>query len=191
MAGWYLSEQARHALRTARALAREHQHTALGPPHLLAAILQQWDDEHAGGPALLRACGLTHQEATNLTARLVHAYDNPKPPTAAAEPRPNPAMRFMLAQAFRIAAEARPLRGHRAPGPRRGLARLRWRATSAGHQLPAGRRAARHPAHTEQAVQDAAIEPLEAVAVPTPTAVSLAELAASRPSTTQSKATGA
>ena len=45
--------------------------------------------------------------------------------------------------------------------------------------------------HTEQAVQDAAIEPLEAVAVPTPAAVSLAELAASRPSTTQSKATGA
>jgi ATP-dependent Clp protease ATP-binding subunit ClpA len=178
MAGWYLSEQARHALRTARALAREHQHTALGPPHLLAAILQRWDDEHAGGPALLCACGLTHQEATNLTARLVHAYDNPKPATAAAEPRPNPAMRFMLAQAFRIAAEAR------APyvGTEHLVLAVVWldyggglRRQGISYQQVAEQLATLP--HTEQAVQDAAIEPLQAVAVPTPAAVSLAELA--------------
>jgi hypothetical protein len=74
---------------------------------LLAAILQQWGDEHAAGPALLRACGLTAEQATTLTGELVHAYDSPEAAVAAAEPRPNPSMRFILAQAFRIAAQAR------------------------------------------------------------------------------------
>jgi ATP-dependent Clp protease ATP-binding subunit ClpA len=178
MAGWYLSEQARHALSTARTLARERHHTALGPPHLLAAILQQWDGQHAGGPALLRACGLTHQEATDLTARLVHAYDSPEPAIAAAELRPNPALRFMLAQAFRIAAQAR------APYVGTGhlvLAAL-WLDYGGGlrRQGITYQQVAEQLAtlpHTEQAVQDTAIEPLEAAAVPTPAAVSLAELA--------------
>jgi ATP-dependent Clp protease ATP-binding subunit ClpA len=106
MANWYHSEQARHALRTARTLAGERHHRALGPPHLLAAILRQWDDQHAGGPALLRACGLTAEQATTLTATLVHAYDPPEAAAATAEPRPSPALRFTLAQASRIAAQA-------------------------------------------------------------------------------------
>jgi hypothetical protein len=54
MAGWYLSEQAREALRTARGLARGRRAAGSADP-LLVAILGQWDDEHAGGPALLRA----------------------------------------------------------------------------------------------------------------------------------------
>jgi ATP-dependent Clp protease ATP-binding subunit ClpA len=49
MTDWYVSEQARQALRTAGTLARERHHTALGPPHLLAAVLHQWDDQHAAG----------------------------------------------------------------------------------------------------------------------------------------------
>jgi hypothetical protein len=107
MAGWCLSEQARQAVRAARALARAGEHTVLGPPHLLAAILQQWDDQPAGGPALLRACGLTAEQATTLTAELVHAYDAPEAATPTAEPRPNPSIRFILAHARRIAAEGR------------------------------------------------------------------------------------
>jgi hypothetical protein len=54
MAGWYLSEQAREALRTARGLARGRRAAGSADP-LLVAILGQWDDEHAGGPAQLRA----------------------------------------------------------------------------------------------------------------------------------------
>jgi Clp amino terminal domain, pathogenicity island component len=178
MAGWYLSEQARQAVRAARALARERHHTALGPPHLLAAIVRQWDDAHAGGPALLRACGLTAEQATDLTARFVASYDDPEAATPAAEPRPNPALRFMLAHAYRLAAEARtPYVGteHLA------LAAL-WldyggglRRQGISYQQAAEQLATLPPA--EQTMEDTAIEPLEAVAVPTPAAVGLTELA--------------
>jgi Clp amino terminal domain, pathogenicity island component len=178
MANWYLSEQARHALRTARALARERHHTALGPPHLLAAILQQWDDQHAGGPALLRGCGLTAEQATDLIATLVHAYDDPEAATPTAEPRPSPAVRFILAHAHRIATQAH------APyvGTEHLVVATLW--LDDAHELrrlgityqQATEQLATLP-RTEQATDQEAIEPLEAVAVPTPAAASLAELA--------------
>jgi hypothetical protein len=50
MAGWYLSEQAREALQTARGLARGQRAAGSADP-LLVAILGQWDDELASGPA--------------------------------------------------------------------------------------------------------------------------------------------
>ena len=81
MVDWYFS----HALRTTRTLARERHHRALGPPHLLAAILRQWDDERAGGPALLRGCGLTAEQAAEHTAML-HDYDSPEAPAGPTEP---------------------------------------------------------------------------------------------------------
>jgi ATP-dependent Clp protease ATP-binding subunit ClpA len=178
MAGWYLSEQARQAMRAARPLARERQHTALGPPHLLATIVQQWDDAHAAGPALLRACGLTAEQATDLTARLVAAYDDPEASTPAAEPRPNPALRFILAQAFRIAAQAH------APyvGTEHLVLAMLW--LDDAHELrrqgisytQAAAQLTTLP-HSEQTVEDTAIEPLEAVTVPTPATAALAELA--------------
>jgi Clp amino terminal domain, pathogenicity island component len=178
MAGWYLSEQARQAMGAARTLARERHHTALGPPHLLAAIVGQWDDEHAGGPALLRACGLTHEQATDLIARPMHAYDNPKAATSAAEPRPNPALRFVLAHAHRIATQAH------APyvGTEHLILAVLWLDYGGGlrRQGISYQQAAEQLAtlpHTEQIVEDAAIEPLEALAAPTPAAAALAELA--------------
>lgn len=178
MAGWYLSEQARQAIGAARGLARERQHTALGPPHLLAAILRQWDDAHAAGPELVRACGLTAEQATDLTARLVAAYDPPEAATRAAEPRPNPALRFMLAHAHRIAVEAR------APyvGTEHLVLAALWLDYGGGlrRQGISYEQAAEQLAtlpHSEQAVEDVAIEPLEAVPVPTPAAAALAELA--------------
>jgi ATP-dependent Clp protease ATP-binding subunit ClpA len=177
MANWYLSEQARHALRTAPTLARERHHTALGPPHLLAAILRQWDDQHAGGPALLRACGLTAEQATDLIAELVHVYDQPEAaPTA--EARPSPALRFPLVQAFRIAAETR------APyvGTEHLVVAMLWLGNA--HELrrqgvgypQASAQLATLP-RAEQAADGEAIEPLAAVAAHTPAAASLAELA--------------
>jgi ATP-dependent Clp protease ATP-binding subunit ClpA len=181
MAGWYLSEQARQALRAARTLARERRHTALGPPHLLATIVGQWDDAHAAGPVLLRACGLTHQEASNLIAGLVQGYDASQaaaPAAPAAEPRANPALRFMLAHAHRIAAQAR------APyvGTEHLVLAALWLDYGGGlrRQGISYQQAAEQLAtlpHTEQAVKDLAIEPLEAVAVPTPAVAALAELA--------------
>jgi ATP-dependent Clp protease ATP-binding subunit ClpA len=178
MADWYLSQQARHALRTAPTLVRERHHTALGPPHLLAAVLLQWDDEHTGGPALLRACGFTAEQASEHTAMLLHAYDSPEAPAAPTEPRPNPALRSILAQAVRIAAEAH------APyvGTEHLVLAVLWLDYGGGLRRrgisyqQAAERLATLP-HTEQIVEDAAIEPLEAVAVPTPAAASLAELA--------------
>jgi ATP-dependent Clp protease ATP-binding subunit ClpA len=178
MANWYLSEQARHALRTARTLAGERHHTALGPPHLLAAVLQQWDDEHVGGPALLRACGLTAEQATEHTAMLLHAYDTPEASATPTEPRPNPALRFILAQAFRIAAEAH------APyvGTAHLVVAMLWEDYSGGLRrqgvsyAQAAAQLATLP-HTEQATDGEAIEPLETVAAPTPSAARLAELA--------------
>jgi hypothetical protein len=177
MADWYHSKQARHALRTARTLAGERHHTALGPPHLLAAILRQWDDQHAGGPALLRACGLTTEQATDLSAEIVHAYDHPEAaPTG--ELRPSPALRFVLAHAFRIAAQAH------APyvGTEHLVVALLWLddARELRRQGISYQQAAEQLAtlpHTEQAMDGVAIELLEAAALPTPAAASLAELA--------------
>lgn len=178
MAGWYLSEQARQAVRAARALAHERRHTALGPPHLLAAIVRQWDDAHAAGPALLRACGLTAEQASNLAAGLLAGYDSAEAADAAAEPRPNPALRFVLAQAFRIAAQA--------SAPYMGTEHLvlaaLWLDYGGGlrRQGISYQQAAEQLLtlpYSEQAVQDVAIEPLKAVAVPTPAAAGLAELA--------------
>jgi ATP-dependent Clp protease ATP-binding subunit ClpA len=178
MAGWYLSEQARQAMRAARALARERHHTALGPPHLLAAIVRLWDDEHAAGPALLRACSLTAEQAADLTARLEATYDAPEAADATAEPRPNPALRFVLAQAYRIAAQAH------APyvGTEHLVLAALWLDYGGGlrRQGISYQQAAEQLAtlpHTEQIVEDTAIEPLEALAVPTPAAAALAERA--------------
>jgi len=178
MDGCYLSEQARQALRAARTLARERQHTALGPPHLLAAIVGQWDDGHAAGPALLRACGLTAEQATEHTAMLLHAYGAPEAPAAAAEARPNPALRRILAQAFRVAVQAHaPYVGteHLVVATlwadyAQGLRRQGITYTQAAQQLTT-------LPHTEKAVDDTAIEPLTAVAVPTPAVASLADAA--------------
>jgi hypothetical protein len=72
MAGWHLSAQARAALRTARGLARGRRAAGSADP-LLVAFLGQWDDEDAGGPALLRACGLTAGQASQLAATLLPA----------------------------------------------------------------------------------------------------------------------
>jgi ATP-dependent Clp protease ATP-binding subunit ClpA len=181
MTGWYHSEQARRALRAARVLARERYHAVLGPPHLLAAILQPWDDPHAGGPTLLRACGLTAAQAADLTAALVRAYDDaeddPRPPAPAADPRPNPALRLVLAHAHRIAAEAH------APyvGTEHLVVAMLWlddadqlRRLGIDYQQAAAQLTALPS--PEQAVEDAAIEPL-AAAAPTPAAAALAELA--------------
>jgi ATP-dependent Clp protease ATP-binding subunit ClpA len=178
MVDWYFSEQARHALRTTRTLARERHHRALGPPHLLAAILRQWDDEHAGGPALLRGCGLTAEQAAEHTAMLLHGYDSPEAPAGPTEPRPNPALRLTLAQAFRIAAEAH------APyvGTEHLVIAMLWEDYAGGlrRQGVSYAQAAEQfiaLPHTEQASDEEAIEPLEAVAAPTPAAARLAELA--------------
>ncbi|HZD38832.1 MAG TPA: Clp protease N-terminal domain-containing protein [Actinomycetes bacterium] len=195
MAGWHLSEQARRALRTARVLARERDHTALGPGHLLAAILRQWDDRDAAGPALLRVCGLSAEQATALIPTLVAAYDpaggeaeappratdpaaEPRPSAPAAELRPSPALRLVLAHAERVATEARsPYVGTEhlvlaifwldgAPDLRR-LGITYQRAAEPLATLP----------RTEQLADSGAIEPLEAMAVPAPAASALAELA--------------
>jgi ATP-dependent Clp protease ATP-binding subunit ClpA len=178
MAGWYLSRQARQAVQAARALARERWHTGLGPPHLLDAIVRQWDDAHAAGPALLRACGLSEEQASGYTAGLLAAYDSRETADAAAEPRPNPALRFVLAQAFRIATQAH------APyvGTEHLVLAVLWLDYGGGlrRQGISYQQAAEQLLtlpYSEQVVQDAAIEPLEAVAAPTPAAASLAELA--------------
>jgi hypothetical protein len=103
MAGWYLSEQARQALRTTRSLARGRRAVGSADP-LLVAILGQWDDEQAAGPALLRACGMTADQASQLAATLL-----PTEPADAvvpeAEPRIIGTLRFVVDQAYRIAAE--------------------------------------------------------------------------------------
>jgi ATP-dependent Clp protease ATP-binding subunit ClpA len=179
MVGWYLSEQARHALRTARTLARDRGDPAPGSADLLlAAILGQWDDEHAGGPALLRACGLTGEQASQLAATLLPAADTLEAPASAAEPRLIGGLRFVLDQAYRIAAEAR------APyvGTEHLVVAMLWQDTqAAAHQLrrhgvsyaQAAEQLATLP-HTEHAEQ---LDPLEAVQVPTPAVGWLHELA--------------
>ena len=176
MAGWYLSEQARQALRTARSLARGRRAAGSADP-LLVAILGQWDDEHAGGPALLRGCGLTAEQARRLAATLLPT----EPPEAAvpdAEPRIIGTLRFVVDQAYRIAAEAR------APyvGTEHLVVAMLWQDSFIGaHELRrlgvSHVRAAEQLAglpHSERAEQ---IDPLEAVEVPTPAAARMDELA--------------
>lgn len=176
MAGWHLSGQAREALRTARNLARGRGAPGSADP-LLVAILGQWDDEHAGGPALLRACGLTADQASQLAATLLPAG----PPGAAAptaEPRVVGSLRFVVDQAERIAAEVR------APyvGTEHLVVAMLWEDSFIGaHELRrvgvsyarAVEQLATLP-HSEWAEQ---IDPLEMVQVPTPAVAMLAELA--------------
>jgi ATP-dependent Clp protease ATP-binding subunit ClpA len=177
MAGWHLSEQAREALRTARSLARGRWADGSADP-LLVAILGMWDDERAGGPALLRACGLTADQASQLAATLPPAADDAEAAVPAAEPRVIGTLRFVLDQADRIAAEAR------APyvGTEHLVAAMLWYDTYIGaHELRrrgvSYARAAEQLetlAHTERAEQ---IDPLEALEVPTPAVARLHELA--------------
>jgi ATP-dependent Clp protease ATP-binding subunit ClpA len=176
MAGWHLSEQAREALRTARSLARGRRAAGSADP-LLVAILGQWDDEHAGGPALLRACGLTGEQARQVAATLQAAHDS-EAAVAEAEPRIIGSLRFVVDQAYRIAAEAR------APyvGTEHLVVAMLWDDTFIGahelrrlgvSQVRAADQLAGLP-HSERAEQ---IDPLEAVEVPTPAAARLDELA--------------
>jgi hypothetical protein len=173
MAGWHLSEQARQALRTARDLARGRRALGSADP-LLVAILERWDDERAGGPALLRACGLTAEQAGQIAATLLPAADA----DPGAEPRVIGSLRFVLDQAERIAAEAR------APyvGTEHLVVAILWLDThDAAQELrrhgvdhaQARERLAVLPA-SEQAE---AIDPLEEAEVPTPAAAMLGELA--------------
>jgi hypothetical protein len=176
MAGWHLSEQARQALRTARDLARGRRALGSADP-LLVAILERWDDERASGPALLRACGLTAEQAGQIAATLLPAAD-----AGAGDPGQEPrvigSLRFVLDQAERIAAEAR------APyvGTEHLVVAILWLDThDAAQELRrhgvdharARERLAALPA-SEQAE---AIDPLEEAEVPTPAAAMLGELA--------------
>jgi ClpA/ClpB-like protein len=181
MAGWYFSEQARQALRTARGLARGQRALGSADP-LLVAILGQWEDEHAGGPALLRACGLTAEQASQVAVTLQAAHDGGAAGSAA-EPRVVGGLRFALDQAYRIAAEAR------APyvGTEHLVVAILWQDSHIGaHELrrqgvsyaQAVERLATLP-HTERAEE---IDPLEAVQVPTPAVAMLDELASQQAS---------
>jgi hypothetical protein len=176
MAGWHLSEQARQALRTTRDLARGRRAPGSADP-LLVAILERWDDERAGGPALLRACGLTAEQADQIAATLL-----PVAEAGAGDPGQEPrvigGLRFVLDQAERIAAEAR------APyvGTEHLVVAILWLDThDAAQELrrhgvdhaQARERLAVLPA-SEQAE---AIDPLEEAEVPTPAAAMLGELA--------------
>jgi GNAT superfamily N-acetyltransferase len=173
MAGWHLSQQARSALVSARELARGRKALGSADP-LLAAVLGQWDEEGAGGPALLRACGLTGEQAAGIAADLL-------PPVAAddeREPRVIGGLRFVVDQAYRIAAEA-----HAAyVGTEHLVVAILWQdCQAAAHHLRrhgvtyalAAERLAGLPA-TERG---GGIDPLEAVEVPTPSAARLDELA--------------
>ena len=176
MAGWYLSEQARQALRTTRSLARGRRAVGSADP-LLVAILGQWDDEQAAGPALLRACGMTADQASQLAATLL-----PLEPAEAAVPEAEPriigSLRFVVDQAERIAAEAH------APyvGTEHLVVAILWQDCFIGAQelrrhgvsyAQARERLATLPT-TEQAE---AIDPLEEATTPTPAAAMLGELA--------------
>jgi Clp amino terminal domain, pathogenicity island component len=177
MVGWHLSEQARQALRTARTLAGGAGSPAPGSVEpLLAAILGQWDDRQAGGPALLRACGLTAEQASQLTATLLPAGDQPGTATSAAEPFLIGSLRFVVDQAYRIAAEAR------APyvGTEHLVVAMLWQDTAdelrrrgVSYAQAAERLATLPP--TEQVVAGQELDPLEAV--PTPAVARLHELA--------------
>jgi hypothetical protein len=176
MAGWHLSEQARQALRTARDLARGWRARGSSDP-LLVAILGQWDDERAGGPALLRACGLTAEQAGQVAATLVSVHDT-GPGDPGTEPRVVGELRFVLDQAERIAAEA----GAAYIGTEHLVVAMLWEDSFIG-----ARELRRHGVGYAQALdhladlpateQDGAIDPLEELEVPTPAAARLGELA--------------
>jgi ATP-dependent Clp protease ATP-binding subunit ClpA len=176
MVGWYLSEQARQALRPAHTLAADRGDPAPASADLLlAAILGQWDDDHAGSPAVLRACGLTAEQARQLTAELLPAANNHQAAARAARPYLIGSLGFVVDQAYRIAAETR------APyvGTEHLVAAMLWEDAAdelrrhgvsyaqAADQLAALPR-------TERAEQ---LDPLEAVQAPTPAVARLAELA--------------
>jgi hypothetical protein len=176
MAGWYLSEQAREALRTARGLARGQRADGSADP-LLVAILGQWDDELAGGPALLRACGLTADQASQLAATLVAAHDG-KAAGSQAEPRVLGRLRFVVDQAYRIAAEA----GAPYVGTEHLVVAILWDDSFVGaHELR--RLGVSYAQATEQLAalpyseRAERIDPLEMVEVPTPAVARLGELA--------------
>jgi ATP-dependent Clp protease ATP-binding subunit ClpA len=181
MAGWYLSEQAREALRGARRLGRGRRAVGSADP-LLVAILGQWEDEQAGGPALLRACGMTADQASRLAATLLP----PEPAGAAApeaEPRVIGTLRFVVDQAWRIAAEAR------APyvGTEHLVAAILWEDSFVGaHELRrlgiSYARAAEQLAALPPSERAAQIDPLEAAPAPTPAAAMLDELASQQAS---------
>jgi ATP-dependent Clp protease ATP-binding subunit ClpA len=176
MAGWHLSEQARQALRTARDLARGWRASGSADP-LLVAILERWDDERAGGPALLRACGLTTEQAGQVAATLRSAHDT-GPAGPQAEPRVVGTLRFVLDQAERVAAEARALY----VGTEHLVVAILWQDSYIG-----ARELRRHGVTYAQArerlaavgatEQAEAIDSLEAAEVPTPAAAMLGELA--------------
>jgi ATP-dependent Clp protease ATP-binding subunit ClpA len=177
MVGWYLSRQARDAVQDALALARERRHAWLGADHLLVAVLRQWDDGRVGGVALLRACGLSDAQVRGLVTDLLHR-DGPVSATAVAHPRPSPAARFALAHAFRIAVEARDAyvgTEHLVLALlwQDSVGELRLRGVSYAHAAEELRVLPR----VEQAADREALEPLGALAVPTPAAVGLTELA--------------
>jgi GNAT superfamily N-acetyltransferase len=174
--GWHLSGQARSVLREARELARGKGMAGSQDP-LLAAILRRWDDPEVAGPALLRACGLTAEEAGRIAAGLLPA-DAPPVTNPDAEPRITGGLRFVVDQAERIAAEAR--------GPYVGTEHLvvamLWQDfPEAAHALRRHgvtyARAAERLADVPATERGDRIDPLEAVGVPTPAAASLDELA--------------
>jgi ATP-dependent Clp protease ATP-binding subunit ClpA len=109
---------------------------------------------------------------------LLDGYDPSEPPATPTEPRPNPALRFTLTQAFRIATQAH------APyvGTEHLVLAMLWEDYAGGLRrqgvsyAQAAEQLATLP-HTEQATDGEAIEPLAAVAAPTPAAARLAELA--------------
>jgi ATP-dependent Clp protease ATP-binding subunit ClpA len=176
MVGWHLSEQARRALRTAHALARDRGHPAPGSAQpLLAAILGQWDDEHAGGPMLLRACGLTAEQARRITAELLPAAATPQAVTPPTQPYLIGSLRFVVDQAHRIAAEL----GAPYVGTEHLVVAMLWedaaddlRRHGVGYAQAAERLATLpHAEHAEQ------VHSLAAVQAPTPAVARLAELA--------------
>jgi hypothetical protein len=129
------------------------------------------------GPALLRACGVTDEQARTLTADLPYQPPRLEVPTPAREPQPNPALRLVLAHAYRIAFEAH----DQYVGTEHLVVAMLWRDVA--RQLRRLEMSCEQAAHqladlprTERAAAAGAIEALEAVAVPTPAAAGLAEL---------------
>jgi hypothetical protein len=96
MADGYFSEQARHALRTARALAHDRHHTALGPRIWSPP---SWASETTSTPP--GCCTPTTPPR------------RPSPDRAPTQPRPAVHARAGLPHRRR---DAHPVRGHRAPG---------------------------------------------------------------------------
>jgi Clp amino terminal domain, pathogenicity island component len=144
---------------------------------LLVAILGQWDDELAGGPALLRACGLTADRASQLAATLVAAHDG-KAAGSEAEPWVLGGLRFVVDQACRIAAEA----GAPYVGTEHLVVAILWMDCRIGaHELRrlgvSYAQAAEQLAALSHSERAERIDPLEMVEVPTPAPARLGELA--------------